>query len=62
MHGSGTTLADLPGNNNTGAPITGATWKHFREIWLAQLSFNGTSNLVSIANSSSLDTDHRTDA
>src|SRR5262249_1183187 len=49
---SGTTLADVSGNNNNGA-ITGATWSTSGKYGNA-LSFNGTSNLVSIADSALL--------
>jgi fibronectin type 3 domain-containing protein len=49
--GSGTTVADVSGNGNTGT-ITNATWTTGR--YGSGLSFNGTSALVSIPNSASL--------
>jgi hypothetical protein len=51
--GSGTTLADLSGNANSGT-ITGATWATSGKTGGA-LSFNGTSNYVQVADSNSLD-------
>jgi hypothetical protein len=50
--GSGTTLADVSGNSNNGT-ITGATWSTSGKYGSA-LSFNGTSNLVSVADSALL--------
>jgi Concanavalin A-like lectin/glucanases superfamily/Chitobiase/beta-hexosaminidase C-terminal domain/Family of unknown function (DUF6298) len=44
--GSGTTVTDLSGNNNTGA-ITGATWTTQGKFGTA-LSFNGVNNVVRI--------------
>ena len=49
--GSGTTVADVSGNGNTGT-ITGATWVAGR--YGGGLSFNGTSNVVRVASSASL--------
>jgi hypothetical protein len=51
--GSGTTVADLSGNANTGT-ITGATWVTTGKNG-GGLSFNGTSNYVQVADSASLD-------
>jgi hypothetical protein len=51
--GTGTTVADLSGNANTGT-ITGATWSTAGKNGGA-LSFNGTSNYVQVADSASLD-------
>jgi hypothetical protein len=51
--GTGTTLADLSGNANTGT-ITGATWNAAGKYGSA-LSFNGTSNYVQVPDSNSLD-------
>jgi len=51
--GTGTTVADVSGNGNTGT-INGATWTTAGRFGGA-LSFNGTSNMVTIADSSSLD-------
>ena len=50
--GTGTTVADGSGHGNTGT-ISGATWTTGGKYGNA-LKFNGTSNLVSIANSASL--------
>ncbi len=50
--GAGTTTADASGNNNTGV-ISGATWTTQGRYGSA-LSFNGTSNMVVVANSASL--------
>ena len=50
--GTGTTVADASGNKNTGS-ITGATWTTQGRSGGA-LSFNGTSNLVLIPSSASL--------
>jgi glucose/arabinose dehydrogenase/chitodextrinase len=50
--GSGTTVNDASGNGNNGT-ITGATWTPAGRFGAA-LSFNGTSNLVQIPASSSL--------
>ena len=49
--GSGTTTADLSGNNNTGT-ITGATWASGKVN--GALSFNGTSNYVSMGTPAAL--------
>jgi len=50
--GSGTTVTDASGNGNTGT-ISGATWSTQGRFGAA-LNFNGTSNLVLIPNSASL--------
>src|SRR6266704_3451489 len=50
--GSGTTVADVSGNNNTGT-IGAATWTTAGKFGSA-LVFNGTSALVSIPNAASL--------
>ncbi|MGH2898492.1 MAG: LamG-like jellyroll fold domain-containing protein, partial [Solirubrobacteraceae bacterium] len=50
--GSGTTTADVSGNGNV-ATITGATWSAAGRYGSA-LSFNGTSNIVRVASSPSL--------
>jgi glucose/arabinose dehydrogenase/fibronectin type 3 domain-containing protein len=49
--GSGTAAVDVSGNNNTGT-ITGATWVTGK--YGNALSFNGSSNIVQVASSSSL--------
>jgi hypothetical protein len=51
--GSGTTAADASGNGNTGT-ISGAAWTTSGRFGNA-LSFNGVSNLVNVADASSLD-------
>lgn len=51
--GTGTVLGDTSGNGNTGT-ITGATWSETGKYGNA-LSFNGTSNIVTINDSASLD-------
>jgi hypothetical protein len=51
--GSGTTVADLSGNGNTGT-LSNATWTTAGHTTGA-LSFNGTSALVSVPDSASLD-------
>jgi hypothetical protein len=51
--GSGTTLADVTGNGNTGT-ITGATWSTAGKNGGA-LSFDGTSDWVTIADAAGLD-------
>src|SRR3954468_9282225 len=51
--GSGTTLADLSGNSNTGT-ISGATWSATGRFGGA-LSFNGGSSIVNVPDSASLD-------
>jgi glucose/arabinose dehydrogenase/fibronectin type 3 domain-containing protein len=50
--GMGTTTLDATGNNNNGA-ITGATWSNQGRYGTA-LSFNGSTNLVRVASSASL--------
>src|SRR6266513_617038 len=50
--GTGTTVADASGNNNTGT-ISGATWSTLGRYGNA-LSFNGTNNLVVVNSSASL--------
>src|ERR1700729_3106318 len=50
--GSGTTVTDASGNGNNGT-ISGATWSTAGKYGDA-LSFNGTSSLVTIPNSASL--------
>src|SRR5258705_8695526 len=50
--GTGKTVADASGNNNTGT-ISGATWSTLGRFGNA-LTFNGTSNLVVINSSASL--------
>jgi len=50
--GTGKTVADASGNNNTGT-ISGATWSTLGRYGNA-LSFNGTSNLVVVNSSASL--------
>ena len=50
--GSGSTVADASGNNNTGT-ISGATWTTQGKFSNA-LSFNGTSSYVALPNSSSI--------
>jgi Domain of unknown function (DUF1929) len=49
--GSGVTTADASGNGNTGA-ITGGTWTA-QGRYASTLSFNGTSNVVRVAGSTS---------
>jgi beta-glucanase (GH16 family)/uncharacterized membrane protein len=51
--GSGTTTADASGNGNTGT-ISGATWNSAGRFGSA-LSFNGTTNWVTIPDAASLD-------
>jgi PKD repeat protein len=51
--GTGTTLRDSSGNNNSGV-ISGATWAATGRFGKA-LSFNGTSNWVTVADAPSLD-------
>jgi hypothetical protein len=51
--GSGTTVADLSGNGNTGT-LSNATWTTAGHA-AGALSFNGTNALVSVPDSSSLD-------
>jgi chitodextrinase len=51
--GTGTTVTDTSGNNNTGA-ITGATWNTTGKYGNS-LTFNGATNVVLINNSVSLD-------
>jgi hypothetical protein len=51
--GSGTTVADASGNGNTGT-ITGATWTTAGRFGSA-LSFNGSSNMVTVNDANSLD-------
>ncbi|HLC42884.1 MAG TPA: LamG-like jellyroll fold domain-containing protein [Methylomirabilota bacterium] len=53
FNSSGTTVTDLSGNGNTGA-VSGATWTASGKFGGA-LSFNGTSNLVTVNDSNSLD-------
>ena len=51
--GAGTTLNDISGNGNHGS-LTGATWTTGGRFGGA-LTFNGTSNLVTVADAASLD-------
>jgi hypothetical protein len=51
--GSGPTVADVSGNGNTGT-ITGATWTTAGRFGSA-LSFNGSSNMVTVNDANSLD-------
>src|SRR5215216_2481468 len=51
--GSGTTLPDISGTGNTGT-LSGATWTTAGRFGSA-LSFNGSSNLVTVPDSASLD-------
>jgi hypothetical protein len=51
--GSGTSLADVSGTGNTGA-ISGATWSAGGKFGSA-LSFNGSGNIVTVADAASLD-------
>lgn len=52
--GTGTTVADISGNSNTGTLVSGTTWTPNGKFGKA-LSFDGTNDMVTVADSASLD-------